>query len=381
MKRIALVIETSLASGRQIVVGVSRFLDEQNLWTVFQPTGPLGAMDVSALENWDGDGIIARIGDTNLLRIIEQKGLPTVDVLGNVESPNYPLVKCDDVAIGQTVAEHFLKNGHRTFGFIGLENERWSMERECGFHETARARGGATASFHIDQLSASAHYGEHLTRIKAWLAERPAPCAVMVASDQLAPLLFEAARQLGRTIPESLSVVGVDNDAPFCQLCRPRLSSVAPNHAMVGYEAAALLEQLMQGHPGPTSATEVKNHILHARLSSDLVAIEDKALLKALDYIRNHACENLQIDAVAAAAGLSRSVLQRRVRRQFDRSVGDLVLNEKLRTAQEMLTHTELPLAIVAERSGFNSQEYMNQIFKKHLKTTPRRYRLGHPNA
>jgi transcriptional regulator GlxA family with amidase domain len=65
------------------------------------------------------------------------------------------------------------------------------------------------------------------------------------------------------------------------------------------------------------------------------------------------------------------------MRQQFGRSVGDLILNEKLRTAQEMLSQTHLPLTLVAERAGFNCQEYLNQIFKKHLGTTPRRYRLN----
>ena len=37
---------------------------------------------------------------------------------------------------------------------------------------------------------------------------------------------------------------------------------------------------------------------------------------------------------------------------------------------------TELSISLVAERSGFNCQEYMNHIFKKHLQTTPRKYRL-----
>ena len=53
MKRIAILAETSLASGRQIVTGISRFLDERNDWSVFQHSGPLGAMDP------DGDQSVA----------------------------------------------------------------------------------------------------------------------------------------------------------------------------------------------------------------------------------------------------------------------------------------------------------------------------------
>ncbi|MFQ3225125.1 MAG: AraC-like DNA-binding protein [Lentimonas sp.] len=250
MKRIAILAETSLASGRQIVTGIARFLDERNDWSVFQHFGPLGAMDLTAISLWQGDGIIARIANPELLALIQAKGLPTVDV------------------------------------------------------------------------------------------------------------------------------VGVDNDRPFCNLCRPRLSSVEPNHELVGYRAAQTLERLINGEVLEQSVVEIDLHTLHPRLSSELIAIDDPALLKALNYIREHACEGTSLDAIALASGLSRSVLQRRFRVKLNRTVGDVILNEKLRSAREMLKETELPISLIAERSGFNCQEYMNHIFKKHLETTPRKYRL-----
>jgi len=58
-----------------------------------------------------------------------------------------------------------------------------------------------------------------------------------------------------------------------------------------------------------------------------------------------------------------------------NRTIGETLLEEKLRLAREMLSHTALSLPMVAERSGFGRQEYMNLIFKKHLKTTPAKYR------
>ena len=73
MKRIAILAETSLASGRQIVTGISRFLDERNDWSVFQHSGPLGAMDPAAISQWQGDGIIARIANPELLALIQTK--------------------------------------------------------------------------------------------------------------------------------------------------------------------------------------------------------------------------------------------------------------------------------------------------------------------
>ena len=377
MKRIAILAETSLASGRQIVTGISRFLDERNDWSVFQHSGPLGAMDPAAINQWQGDGIIARIANPELLALIQAKGLPTVDVLGNVSPQPFPLVKCNDHAIGASVAKHFIENAHSNFAFIGLGDERWSLEREAGFKDALKAVEKAAHTYHIQQQSEQGHpVGDNLDSVKAWLSELRTPIGLMVASDQLAPIVFEACHQLGLAIPENVSVVGVDNDRPFCNLCRPRLSSVEPNHELVGYRAAQTLERLINGETLDRQVIEVNLHTLHERLASELIAIDDPALLKALNTIREHACDGTSLDAIAKAAGLSRSVLQRRFRQKLNRTVGDVILNEKLRTAREMLSETELSLSLVAERSGFNCQEYMNHIFKKHLQTTPRRYRL-----
>jgi len=377
MKRIAILAETSLASGRQIVTGISRFLDERNDWSVFQHSGPLGAMDPTAISQWQGDGIIARIANPELLALIQAKGLPTVDVLGNVRPRTFPLVKCNDRSIGASVAKHFMQNAHTQFAFIGLGDERWSLEREEGFQGALKATKGAVHAHHINQQRTEGRpVRDNLDSVKAWLAELRPPIGLMVASDQLAPIVFEACHQLGLAIPEHVSVVGVDNDRPFCNLCRPRLSSVEPNHELVGYRAAQTLERLINGETLDEPMIEIDLHTLHPRLSSELIAIDDPALLKALNYIREHACMGTSLDEIARASGLSRSVLQRRFREKLNRTVGDVILNEKLRSAREMLKETELPIALIAERSGFNCQEYMNHIFKKHLETTPRKYRL-----
>ncbi|NWK55524.1 XylR family transcriptional regulator [Verrucomicrobiaceae bacterium N1E253] len=374
MKRIAILSETSLASGRQIVIGVSRFLDERGNWSAFQHSGPLGALTPSAIMQWEGDGMIARIANKELLDMILSKGVPTVDVLGNVAESPLPLVKCDDRAIGRTVARHFLESGYRNFGFIGLEDERWSMERQQGFSEVVEAQGYPVRMCLINQ-SDPKPVNDNLGWVKDWLASLRTPSALMVASDQFAPIVFEACHQLQLSIPEHMSVVGVDNDQPFCNLCRPRLSSVEPNHSRVGYRAVELLERLMRGESMEKRTIEVRQHTLHQRLSSGFMVVDDEALVKGLNYIREHAAMGVALDEVASAAGLSRSVLQRRFRQRFNRTVGEVILSEKLRISRDLLAHTQLSLAEVAERSGFNCQEYMTSIFRKHLQTTPRKFR------
>ncbi|MGJ8642113.1 MAG: substrate-binding domain-containing protein [Luteolibacter sp.] len=375
MKRIAIVVETSLASGRAIVSGISRYLDEHTDIAAFQLSGVLGAMAPNALKNWEGDGIIARIADRKMLDLVLSKELPTIDVLGNVAPRELPLVKCDDRAIGASVADHLMESGHRNFAFVGNSRVRWVKERQAGFFEKIDSPDKPSVFF-IDQprpRKTTAH--DEIASLRLWLSTLPTPIGIMVASDQIAPLLFEACHQLSLSIPENVSVVGVDNDKPFCNLCQPRLSSIEPDHSLVGYLAASSLVALMDGKKPLRPVVEISSHILHRRRSSDHIAIADPAVRLALGYIREQAANSPSLDEVGRFSGLSRSVLQRRFRLHVNRTVGEILLAEKLRLAREMLTHTELSLTMVAERSGFGRQEYMNLIFKKHLKTTPAKYR------
>ncbi len=371
MKRIAILVETSLASGRAIVSGISRYLDENTDLAAFQLSGVLGAMAPEALRNWQGDGIIARIADEKLLDLVLAKNLPTVDVLGNVTPRTFPLVKCDDHAIGASVADHLMESGHRNFAFVGNSRVRWSKERQVGFF----GKIGSTdrqASFCISRRIRGQ---DGILSLRNWLSTLPTPVGIMVASDQMAPLLFEACHQLSLSIPENVSIVGVDNDPPFCNLCQPRLSSIEPDHSLVGYLAMASLAALMDGKKLPDKVVEISSHNLHRRRSSDHIAIEDPAVRLALGYIREQAANSPSLDEIASFAGLSRSVLQRRFRLHVNRTVGETLLAEKLRLARSMLSHTGLSLPVVAERSGFGTQEYMSLLFKKHLKTTPGKYR------
>jgi LacI family transcriptional regulator len=195
-----------------------------------------------------------------------------------------------------------------------------------------------------------------------------------------APLLFEAAHELKIRIPEDISIIGVDNDAPYCDICRPALSSVDPNHKEVGYQAALLLERLLAGEATPAQAIEVRPNMIHLRRSSSSLAVDDPQLCQAMEYIRLNACKGICIDEIAQHCGLSRSVLQRKFRSQINRTIGESILNEKLSRAKELIYAGNLSMNHVAELSGLNSQEYMSQVFRKHLHLSPKQFRSNVPS-
>ena len=119
----------------------------------------------------------------------------------------------------------------------------------------------------------------------------------------------------------------------------------------------------------------IQQHSLHVRVSSDWLATEDAHIRKALRIIQKNACDGIQVEQIAQQAGMSRSTLQRRFRAHLQRSVHQIILDQKIKQACNLLSDRTLSISQVAEKSGLGSQEYLNYIFKKHLAMTPLRYR------
>jgi LacI family transcriptional regulator len=181
--------------------------------------------------------------------------------------------------------------------------------------------------------------------------------------------------RLGIAVPETVSVLGADDDEMFGAMSEVPLSSVKIDHARVGYEAAVLLERLMRGESPPVRPIQVSPTGVAVRASTDVLAIDDGAVAKALKFIRLRAFGRIDLEDVARHAGLSRTPLQRRFREALGRSIHDEVVRVRLERAKQLLSETELSIPVVAERAGIQSQAYLCRLFRGKLGTTPARYR------
>jgi LacI family transcriptional regulator len=373
---VALLVETSHASGRDILCGITRFLREHDPWSLFIEPHGLEESFPHWLRRWRGDGIIARIQHRQHAEAVRAIGIPTVDVLGLIPEAQFPLVHVDDDAIARMAARHLEERGFRHFAFVGIGGLNWSMGRRDAFVESARRAGGDSQVYELPRRDESEASWEIIEDdLAKWVRRLPKPCGAMICSDQIGPKFLEACRRARVSVPDELAVIGVDNDGPLCEVCNPPLSSVRPNHEAVGYAAARLLDRLMRGHAPPAQPVWIQPQGIQPRLSTQVLAVDDRHLANALQLIREHACAGLRVDELARRVGLSRSVLQRRFRALLRRTIHDEIQNVRLQHACNLLAETDLPLVDIAEKSGFRHQEYMGVIFKKHLHFTPAKYR------
>ena len=134
-KRIALLVETSLGSGREILKGIAQFARQRGNWEIFHAARGLEDEVPEWFDSWEGDGVIARIQDEGMVDRLKKLETPVVDVLG-VTDNEFPLVHVDDEKISQRVARHFLEREFAHFGFYGISGENWSQRREIAFRKS-----------------------------------------------------------------------------------------------------------------------------------------------------------------------------------------------------------------------------------------------------
>lgn len=366
-----MIVETSLASGRDILRGIARYVREHGPWSVYHEPRALEEAVPRWLHDWNGDGIIARIQNKRIAGAVASTGLPVVDVLGLVPSAGEPLVHVDDQAIARMAAEHLLERGFRHFGFCAVSGAPWSDARRDAFQRSVARAGHECSVYRLPpDTRGQRTWEEQEQRLTGWVRSLPKPVGIMVCNDPRGQLVLEACRRARVAVPEEAAVIGVDNDEPLCEIADPPLSSVIPDHRRVGYEGAALLDRLMAGAAPPEGPVYVPPVGLVTRRSTDVLAIDDADVAAAVRFIREHACDGIGTGDVLRRVSLSRSTLQRRFRNVLGRSIHDEILRVRLRRVQELLAQSDLPINVVSAKAGFAHRQYLGNVFKAKLGQT-----------
>lgn len=104
-------------------------------------------------------------------------------------------------------------------------------------------------------------------------------------------------------------------------------------------------------------------------------APDDPVVAAALDYIWTRGHRVLAVADVAAAVGVTRRTLERRMESVLGRSVLDEIIAVRFSRAERLLRETELPIKTVVVLAGFGSAENMRQVFLSRTRLAPADYR------
>lgn len=380
--RIALLIESSRAFGRSTLQGVARYVREHTPWSISFQEHSLCDDIPEWFQHWQGEGIIARMESGAVDRFVRQMGAPTVSLRVVPSAPEVPCVLVDHGAVARLAFEHLQERGFRHFAYCGFNGADYSDARRDRFVEhvtqagfRCHVFGGTPPPGNLNTVKYEEEGLKDGDQVARWIDELPKPIGLMACNDMRGQQVLNACHDIGVEVPDEVAVIGVDNDEVLCDLSDPPLSSVVPNAERIGYEAAAMLDGLMAGKKSRGQRLYVEPEEIVTRQSTEVLAIEDRQIAAAERFIREHACEGIDVSDVVRAVPLSRSTLERRYAAILGYSPKHEILRVRLNRAKQLLAETDFPIASIAEKIGLEHTEYLSVIFKKKMGVTPAEFR------
>jgi len=373
---VVVLVETSRSYARDILSGIMRYEMMFGPWNIYSIPGGRQEQRLPKMSYRNMKGIISHITSDQMIDEILEAKVPTVSVFPSDEIPSidrkirkYGEVQCDSAAIGQIAASYLLDRRFPHYGFVGeFYDVDWSNMRRDAFVATVAQSGHQTL---IYPTPSSNHPDWNLEqeRLCEWLQSLPKPIGIFTAHDIRGRHVIDACHAMQIAIPEEVAVLGVDNDELFCESITPRLSSVALDSEKAGYESAKMLDDLMRGSRKKKKAVFGPTRVV-SRRSSDFYHVDDKIIREALRFIQSWFPQPISVQDVVKATGVSRRLLEMRFKHCMGHSLLDEIKRRRLEKVKTFLLETDLSLDKIAEICGFQSKNYLINVFRKEFGTT-----------
>lgn len=294
-------------------------------------------------------------------------GIPVVTITESTQVE--PRVSPDNEAIGAMGASYLADLGVQSLAFASRIRVTYAQDRWGGFAGRAGELGK-----HVEGWEEE-YAGQDMEALLRWLRGLARPVGLMAMTDIYAERVMSALIEAGLHVPDDVAVLGVDNDTALCRLSHPPLSSVDENDRRIGYEAAAMLDRLMQGRPLAETIVRVAPLEVVPRASTNVLFQDDHLVAEALRYLRDHANERIGVAEIAEAIAVNRRDLERRFKAAIGQTVHKYLQRLRIEHVKKQLTHTRKTLAQIRRDTPFQSASHLNQVFRRIEGMTPTQYR------
>ncbi|MFI4912216.1 MAG: substrate-binding domain-containing protein [Sedimentisphaeraceae bacterium JB056] len=359
-------------------------------WLLYNPLSFQFNANDTEVYNWlkkfKPDGLIVPNSRENLDQILDLNIPMVLHRNLNKKTGKWPVILGNGKKIGEMAATHLLRLGFHNFGCYVYGNHIPMQERAESFANTVQKAGFTVndfngsefevCNFHKSRPENLSLWNKELNLLADWLRSLPKPIAIMAGDDILSVNILMACRIANLLIPQQVAVIGINNTKTICETQIPKLSSIALGYHKAGYEAAKLLDDLIDGKQ------KAENQIIYIeptnvirRNSSDYLAINDPDVAKAMNFIHQSSVKLIQVTDVVEQTNLSQTVLQKR----FKKAIGCTISQEIKRVCTdkiaELLLNSTLTVSEIALLVGFSDPDHISRYFRKMKGMTPSDYR------
>ena len=362
--------------------GVRRFAREAG-WSLIDISRLVGG--TAGLGGWRGDGALVTLQHDRetsaFVHRLRRAGVPVVDLSNQRPDIRIPRVCLDNVAIGRLAAKHFAERNYRHAAWFSTYWTNVQTERFDGFSEAwanVRRADGPPLRWVLRESVPAARQNDQRT-VARWFTDllraAPKPLALLCHSGEDAARILSECRAIGIAVPDEIAILSAGDYVGLCETQAVPISSVGINGERHGYEAAALLQRLMDGEPPPRGPILIQPGELVVRASTDWTAAADPLVAKALELVAGNLSRPWGVAQLSRELGVPPLRLGRHFKAELGRAPGAEILRQRLAKARTLLRETDMPLARIAELCGFCHASYLVNLFRRETGLTPREWR------
>ena len=174
---------------------------------------------------------------------------------------------------------------------------------------------------------------------------------------------------------QSFGIVAGGEDQSLLENQPVPITAVDTDMERGAYEAAALLQRLMDGEPVPSEAIEVPPRLIIARRSTDATVATDPLVRAAIDLFVSGLQSGVNVESTAHALGVSRNTLNRRISAELGHSASAELQRQRLKLAKRLLSDTKNKVEYVARMSGFSSASHLGSALRSDCGLSPMAFR------
>lgn len=373
--KILLLIETSRAYGRKLLRGIAHYALLNGPWQFelqspfYLPGSPkVGSVSLNNIAGFDG--IIMR-EQKHIDGLIQSK-IPIVFASYLTEDFDIPRIMTDDPGIAAMAVKYFLERGFKNYAFVGYDGMFWSDKRKAAFAQFVQEAGYFC---HTYPQPKGKKWNQEKNFLSDWLRKLPKPTALLACNDDRAQQVLAACQTASLAVPEEIAILGIDNDEFVCTLSHPPLSSINLGLEIAGYEAASVLDRMIRGEKVSHRVIPVQADNIVTRQSTDILAIPDPVVAQAIQYIRKHIREPIQIEDVLNCVAISRRSLYAKFKQALGISPHRYIKKQRVEYIEHLLLDTEMTISQIAYRMGFQDDDHIAAYFRSVKGINPNKFR------
>lgn len=221
------------ASQYQLLIGNTHYSDaeEEKLLNIYLQSNPDGVL-LSGLSH-----------SAHVQRVLGSSRIPIVSMMDLADGEQDLSVGFSQLDAGHTMTRHLLDKGYRRIAFIGAQLDERTLRRADGYRRAMQAAGLADPGLEVMTAEPST------IALGAQLMQRTLALgcdAVFCCNDDLAHGAIYHCQRHGVRVPQDVAIAGF-NDLPASAWMMPSLTTVDTPRYRIGYEAASLLLEVIDG--------------------------------------------------------------------------------------------------------------------------------------